>query len=199
MTTLVALALVIVKESAKFPYEWRKKLPSCLRRNQKVSMSNVALRFGYQVFLELLICVLLVFKLSDLSSGMAKFQFFVSICIVLVMMAAIGLLAAKFCKSGPYMTNYFEKLTLNSLCCLSTRQVKSDYDYRDWLHKYKKLRVAKLKAKNDPKYLALVKKKKARNKPQHKIRIKGNQCQPENQIEEPVSTQRHLLDTAEDP
>ena len=70
---LAALAFVMVKESAKFPYEWRKKLPSCLRRNQKISMSNVALRFGYLAFLELLICVFLVFQLRDLSSGMAKF------------------------------------------------------------------------------------------------------------------------------
>lgn len=92
------------------------------------------------------------------------------------MIAAIGILLTKFKNGGPYMTNYYEKLTLQNLCCLSVRQVKPDYDYRDWLSKYKKLRVAKLKEKNDPKYLALVKKKKNRNKPQHKIRIKGNQC-----------------------
>jgi len=65
-------------------------------------------------------------------------------------------------------------MTASSLCCWTTRPIDPEYDFVGQLKRCRKLRIAKNRELHGLKQLGLF--RQDPKKPQHKIKIKGNQC-----------------------
>ena len=136
---LVLYAVAAVKD--RLPLAWRKKLPLMLRPNHEMFLSNFLLRFFFMAFLEITICVLISLQRTNLSSPNAILQWIVSLCFLAGIVALFTLLAFKFVRNGPYLQKYYNPLTLDSLCCWSSRPMNPSYDYSRWFKKYQKHRI----------------------------------------------------------
>lgn len=131
--------LFAIKDSRKITAECRNKLPAVLRPNLEIPTCNFILRFSYQVFLEVAVCVFISLKASGLLLPQYPAQWLVSVAIFLAMASLIAFLCRLLFKGGPYIPGFYKNLTLSSLFCLQARQTDPEFDHKAWLVKYKQV------------------------------------------------------------
>ena len=90
------------------------------------SASNFALRFFYEFFLELCLCVLINLAVRDFSSFSSGVQWLLSLCVATGVVAYCGWLISLFFYNGPFLKNFYKKGTLLR-STWSARPFSTDY------------------------------------------------------------------------
>ena len=108
----------------------RSRMPKMLRPNHEVFLANFSIRFLYEAFLELLICVLISLPLPkiEVNTGTAGLQWGCSLVVLFSLIALLSFVILKLFRGGPYVNNYYQPLTLSSIMCWSTRARSPDFN-----------------------------------------------------------------------
>jgi len=99
----IVWVLFAIKDSRNISTELRNKLPRVLRPNLEIPMCNFILRFSYQTYLEVSVCVFISLNCSGLLINQKFFmQWFISIILLTAMTSFIAFLCYKLFMGGPY-------------------------------------------------------------------------------------------------
>lgn len=101
-------------------------------------VSNFAIRFLYEMYLELAICAMISLSLSDTSSEIAGLQWIVSVVTIATLFSLLIFLVLRMFHKGPFIRGYYQSLTWRSLCCLETRHSKESFNHKVYKKKLRK-------------------------------------------------------------
>ena len=87
-----------------------------LRARHEPLVTNFALRFVYELFLEVCICICITFMFADVSSFGLELQWVIAIVLSVVLALLVFGLISFCCCNGPYHSGYFQSGRALSSC-----------------------------------------------------------------------------------
>lgn len=96
---------------------------------------NFLLRFVYEFFLEFCICIFLQLSVKDFSEFSPGLQFYLSVGIVIALIALIIFVVSLCFKNGPWISNYYMKGTSAS-SLMKIRPCDPNFDRKKYLKEH---------------------------------------------------------------
>ena len=106
---LVAWAGLAVKDRMKHRHRYANR--PFFKKKHEASCNNFALRFFYEFFLEISICVLINITVTDFSTFSSTSQWLISFVALIVIIGTCCWLVSLFCKNGPFLKGFYDKGT----------------------------------------------------------------------------------------
>lgn len=120
LTALVSLTFVFKDNLCS--NKCKEKLSIVLRKNYELMVSNFALRFLYEAFLELTICAFISLSVSVASSQASILSWLISLVITCMLLALTCFLISKLFRGGPNVKDYYLPLNFEVLFCWKARK-----------------------------------------------------------------------------
>lgn len=103
---LITLVWIIIQVkdfiASRRPFQKRR-----LNKRDEPMVTNFALRFFYEFFLEFAICITLNLSIVDFAEFSPSFQFTSSVLVILAIVAIVAFVGSLLCKRGPYAQNFY--------------------------------------------------------------------------------------------
>lgn len=116
---LAFLGFILIAWLFTFIKDNLRRLPG---QNHEIPICNFLVRFSYQAFLQIALCVFLSLKASKLLiEGDFAGQWLLSFFLLVAMIGFIVFLCYKIVYGGPYIPGYYGKVTFSSLLCWQAR------------------------------------------------------------------------------